>query len=132
MVDARSPRFRLLVLLPTAALLCRPAGTHAQTNYPTGSTSSSSSSTHSTSGYPSPLTRSYGDEVAVDPNFSHRQLVARREELKRRMVDTAARILMLTHDLETELETREPVEADAKRLDEIAKLARAVRDGMKQ
>ncbi len=59
-------------------------------------------------------------------------MVARREDLKRRMVENAARLLVLTRDLQADLQSREANEADAKRLDEIAKLARTVRDQMRQ
>lgn len=76
---------------------------------------------------------SLGSELpSMDPNFFHRQMVARREEMKRRMVDGAARLLLLTRDLQTDLQSREATDADAKRLDEIAKLARSVRDQMRQ
>ncbi|MGI4757787.1 MAG: hypothetical protein ACRYGF_13160 [Janthinobacterium lividum] len=48
------------------------------------------------------------------------------------MVDNTARLLLLTRDLQADLQGREPTEADARRLDEIAKLARTVRDEMRQ
>lgn len=48
------------------------------------------------------------------------------------MVENAARLLVLTRDLQADLQSREANEADAKRLDEIAKLARTVRDQMRQ
>ncbi len=95
------------------------------TGYPLGTSSRALSS-------PS-VNRTLGGEFpSVDPNFSHRQLVARREDLKKRMVENAARLLTLTHDLQTDLQSREATEADARRLDDIAKLARTIRDQMRQ
>lgn len=67
-----------------------------------------------------------------DPNFMHRQMTARREELHRRMVDNAARLVALTRELQEDVHLHEANEADAKRLDDISKLARAVRDQMRQ
>ena len=48
------------------------------------------------------------------------------------MEEHATRLLRLTAELKNDLQTREPTEADSKRLDEIAKLAHAVREQMKQ
>ncbi len=115
-----------------ALLLCGCApgqpGTYLQSG--TGTTSSSNSSNRGVvySGAGNPAS----DDFSFDPNMSHRQMVSRREDLKRRMTENAARLLTLTHDLQAELEHREPTEADGKRLDEIAKLARTVRDQMRQ
>jgi hypothetical protein len=60
------------------------------------------------------------------------RLNARRDEIKKRMEQNATRLLQLTAELRNDLQTREPTEADSKRLDEIAKLAHAVREQMKQ
>ena len=68
----------------------------------------------------------------LDPNFTHRQLIARREEAKKRMSENASRLLTLTRSLQADLQGREATEEDAKRLDEIAKLAHTVRDQMRQ
>lgn len=57
---------------------------------------------------------------------------ARRDDIKKRMEENATRLLRLTAELRNDLQTREPTEADSKRLDEIAKLAHAVREQMKQ
>ena len=57
---------------------------------------------------------------------------ARRDDMKRRMEQNATRLLQLTAELRNDLQTREPTEADGKRLDEIAKLAHSVREQMKQ
>lgn len=69
---------------------------------------------------------------SMDPNLMHRQLVARREEARRRMVQNSERLLQLTEQLEADIRTHEPTAEDGKRLDDIAKLARAVRDQMRQ
>ena len=67
-----------------------------------------------------------------DPDLRHRMMTARRTELKKHMSDNADRLLHLTRELEADLQQHEPTPADAKRLDEIAKLAHAVREQMKQ
>lgn len=67
-----------------------------------------------------------------DPSLSHRQFVARRQEAHNRMVDNANRLLMLTRELQESVHLHEPTASDARSLDDIAKLARAVRDGMRQ
>ncbi len=68
----------------------------------------------------------------VDPDFHHRMLTARRDEQKKRMMENASRLLEITRQLDNDLQGHEPTQADAKRLDDIAKLARAVRDQMRQ
>lgn len=123
--------------LAAAATVCAAVPSIPQVStypYPTGAgpSSSSSSSGRNTGANPN-STRTLGtDFPTFDPNFSHRQMVARREDLKKHMVDNAARLLMLARDLQADLQSREPTEADAKRLEEIAKLARTVRDQMRQ
>ena len=114
-------------------LLCASVRARPQTTtYPSGAGTSTSTGINRSVGV-NPYSRpSAADFPTLDPNFSHRQLVARREDLKKHMVDNAARLLMLTHDLQTELQSRPPTESDGKRLDEIAKLARTVRDQMRQ
>lgn len=98
-----------------------------------GTGSSTSNSTSGRVGADPNGTRPFGTELpSMDANFYHRQMVARREDMKKRMVDNAARLLTMTRDLQTDLQSREPVAADAKRLDDIAKLARSVRDQMRQ
>ncbi|MGI4852559.1 MAG: hypothetical protein ACRYF4_00770 [Janthinobacterium lividum] len=122
----------LCCLLP---LLCALAA-GAQVPNQSSSAGVSSSTSGSTSGHVSAdpnVNRPFGSELPiVDANFSHRQMIARREERKKRMVDNADRLLMMTRDLQTELQSREANPADAKRLDDIAKLARSVRDQMRQ
>ena len=83
---------------------------------------------------PPPGVRNAGSDGMgnYDPNLMHRQLLARRDDAKRRMTVNAARLLDLTQQLHTDLQTHEPTADDSRRLDEIAKLARAVRDGMRQ
>ena len=61
----------------------------------------------------------------------HRREDARKLERKKRMVDNANRLLELTQQLRAELAAREATPEDARRLDEIARLARAVRDQMR-
>ena len=68
----------------------------------------------------------------LDPDLRHRMMVSRREEMKRRMVDNASRLLEMSRQLDADLQGHEPTQADARRLDDIAKLARAVRDQMRQ
>ncbi len=68
----------------------------------------------------------------VDPDFRHRMLVARRDAVKQRMMNDAAKLLAMSKQLDEELQGHEPTQADLKRLDEIAKLARSVRDQMRQ
>ncbi len=68
----------------------------------------------------------------VDPDFRHRMLTARRDEQKKRMMENASRLLEMTKQFDADLQGREPAQADVKRLDDIAKLARAVRDQMRQ
>ena len=68
----------------------------------------------------------------VDPDFRHRMLVSRREEMKRHMMENASRLLELSKQLDSDLQGHEPTQADVKRLDDIAKLARTVRDQMRQ
>ncbi len=68
----------------------------------------------------------------VDPDIHHRMLTARRDELKRHMLENASRLLEMTRQLDADLQGHEPTQADLKRLDDIAKLARAVRDQMRQ
>lgn len=121
-----------LVLLSAGAVA---AGAQARS---TGSNNTPYPSTTNTSG------RASGDPNArantgldyppegLDPSFSHRQMVARRDDLKRRMTENAARLLVLTRALETDLQGREATQEDAKRLDEIAKLAHTVREQMRQ
>ena len=67
-----------------------------------------------------------------EPTFSHRQFVARRQEAHRRMLENATKLLALTRELQESVRQHEPTAAEARSLDDIAKLARAVRDGMRQ
>lgn len=63
--------------------------------------------------------------------FAKKMLEARKLERKKRMVDTANRLLVLTKQLQTDLHGREATPDDQKRLDEIARLARVVKDQMR-
>ena len=67
-----------------------------------------------------------------DPSMRLLRQNARRDEMKKRMEQNAQRLLLLTAELRNDLQTREPTEADGKRLEEIARLAHAVREQMKQ
>lgn len=67
-----------------------------------------------------------------DPNMRVMRQNARRDDMKKRMEQNATRLLRLTAELRNDLQTREPTQDDGKRLDEIAKLAHAVREQMKQ
>lgn len=122
---------RSLLMLLCAALLAAPARSQVST-YPSGAGATSGTAANGRSVDQNVNRSTDSNFPMLDPNFAHRQMVARREEAKRRMVDSAARLLMLTQDLQTDLQSRAPNEADAKRLDEIAKLARSVRDQMRQ
>jgi hypothetical protein len=74
-------------------------------------------------------------DLSMSPDFARetslRRERARKEERKKRMVDNANRLLELTRQLRAELATRETVPDDARRLDEIARLARLVKDQMR-
>ena len=74
-----------------------------------------------------------GDSMSEleSPTMIHRREDARKLERKKRMVDNANRLLQLTEQLRAELAAREATPEDAKRLDEIARLARAVKDQMR-
>ena len=67
-----------------------------------------------------------------EPNLSHRQFLARRQDAHNRMVDNATKLLALTRELQESIRLHEPTAGDARSLDDIAKLARTVRDGMRQ
>ena len=72
------------------------------------------------------------DDDASAKFLEHRMIEARKVDRKRRMVDTANRLLVLTKQLQNDLKGREPGPDDEKRLDEIARLARQVKDQMRQ
>jgi len=67
----------------------------------------------------------------LDPTMVHRRDEARKLDRKRRMVDNANRLLALTQQLRADLQGREATPEDQKRLDEIARLARQVKDQMR-
>ena len=69
---------------------------------------------------------------SYDPNLLHRQFVARRQEAHNRMLDNATKLLALTRELQESVRLHELTAGDARSLDDIAKLARAVRDQMRQ
>ncbi|AFL88283.1 hypothetical protein Terro_2363 [Terriglobus roseus DSM 18391] len=82
-----------------------------------------------------PGNSTYPLDSSVSPDFP-KEIVTRREaarklERKRRMVDSANRLLELTEQLRAQLATREATPEDAKRLDDIARLARSVKDQMR-
>jgi hypothetical protein len=113
--------------------ICVAATAHGQSSNSTRGTSSTvspvpnGSGTYSGAGMPSV------DQGYEEPkSFRILRQNARRDEIKRNMAENATRLLRLTAELRNELQTREPTEADSKRLDEIAKLAHAVREQMKQ
>lgn len=86
--------------------------------------------------YPSPngaggYTSNY-DVPAADASIAHHQVLSRREEARRRMLVDAARLVTLTRELQADIHLHEADATDAKRLDEITKLARTVRDQMRQ
>ena len=102
-------------------------------NYPQPSAGTSGGSTNGRLGNPGAANGHFDlGFPGSDPNFSHRQLTARREELHKRMVENASHLLALARELQEDLQSHGATESDGKRLDDIAKLARAVRDGMRQ
>lgn len=126
-IGSRSHSWVALALVTVAALVHG----RAQTSSPPPSIPPPSSLPRMTT-LPHASYSTGNDFPAFDPNFSHRQMVARREEVKKRMSENAARLLSLTRGLQADLQSRPANEADGKRLDEIAKLARSVRDQMRQ
>ncbi len=72
-----------------------------------------------------------GEDVSLSPEMQYRREEARKNDRKKRMVDTANRLLILTQQLQADLEKRPAVPDDMKRLDEIARLARMVKDQMR-
>ena len=113
-----------------------PAGTVlAQSSTRGTSVAPPPSSTSSSPGYTNPNVFSPpSDDPFREGEASLRVLRqnARRDEIKKRMEQNATRLLQLTAELRNDLQTREATEADGKRLDEIARLAHAVREQMKQ
>ncbi len=69
--------------------------------------------------------------LALDPSVVHRREEARKMERKKRMVDSANRLLVLSRQLQADLRGREATPEDQRKLDEIAKLARQVKDQMR-
>lgn len=67
----------------------------------------------------------------LDPSMVHRRDETRKLDRKKRMVDSANRLLALTQQLRADLQGREATPEDQKRLDEIARLARQVKDQMR-
>ena len=67
----------------------------------------------------------------LDPSVIHRQEEARKLDRKRRMVDSANRLLALSQQLQADLKGREATLDDQKKLDEITRLARQVKDQMR-
>jgi hypothetical protein len=67
----------------------------------------------------------------LDPSVIHRREETRKMERKKRMVDSANRLLVLSQQLQADLKGREATPEDQKKLDEIARLARQVKDQMR-
>jgi hypothetical protein len=67
----------------------------------------------------------------LDPSMIRRREEARKLERKKRMVDSANRLLVLSQQLQADLKGREATPEDQAKLDEIAKLARQVKDQMR-
>lgn len=133
MAIAERYRCLLLALLVIAGVWLQ--GAEAQT-LPSQQSSSGSSTSSNRSNTPNIYAGSgLGTGIgfpSYDPNLSHRQQVARREELHRKMLENATRLLSLTRELQDDLHQHEANDADAKRLDDIGRLARMVRDQMRQ
>jgi hypothetical protein len=130
--NAVTPGCRRLAAIPLCVLLLSAPQLQAQDRsypYPMRPDQSSGVGSSTTRGSESP------QDLTMSPEFS-RETAARREaarkvERKKRMVDSANRLLALTQQLRAELATREATPDDAKRLDEIARLARLVKDQMR-
>jgi len=69
--------------------------------------------------------------IEMDSAMVHRRDETRKLDRKKRMVDSANRLLALTQQLRADLQGREATPEDQKRLDEIARLARQVKDQMR-
>ena len=102
----------------------RGAPISSQTSSPSGSSPGSTT--------PNVFSPADNDPFRDDPSLRVLRQNARRDDIKKRMEQNATRLLQLTAELRNDLQTREPTEADGKRLDEIARLAHAVREQMKQ
>jgi hypothetical protein len=132
--DADARRGKVAARLALALLcVCVVATAHGQSSNSTRGTPSTNSpvpngsGNYSGSGMPS-VDSGYEEPTSLRIQRQN----ARRDDLKKHMAENATRLLRLTAELRNELQTREPTEADSKRLDEIAKLAHAVREQMKQ
>jgi hypothetical protein len=64
------------------------------------------------------------------PEIQARIQNARRNDQRKRLVDNANRLVDMTRQLRRELQTRPANAEDEKRLDEISRLARSVKDQM--
>jgi hypothetical protein len=77
-----------------------------------------------------------GPDIPDFDNGAHgRAMLARREEARKierhkRMVDSANRLLQMTQQFQADVKDRPLTPDDERRLDEIAKLARSVKDQM--
>ncbi|SEB38460.1 hypothetical protein [Terriglobus roseus] len=120
----------MVILSPVALFSQAPSYPTMNTTQGVGARSIGGSGTGIGTGVGSMHTPDLAGELD-SPTMIYRRDAARKLERKKRMVDSANRLLQLTQQLKTELATREATADDAKRLDEIAKLARLVKDQMR-
>lgn len=118
-------------LLQLSLFLCTaaPVACHAQVNQPPPTYDRGNSDPFKP-GRPTDAANHDDDESMKF--LQHRMAESRKLDRKRRMVDTANRLLALTKQLQDDLQGREATPEDGKRLDEIARLARQVKDQMRQ
>lgn len=121
-----------LLLLTSTIVLAVPV--FSQRSGTTGTTSTPSTTTGQ--GYDPakvglPMGSIDGSALDLDPSVIHRREEARKLDRKKRMVDNANRLLVLSQQLQADLKGREATPEDQRKLDEIAKLARQVKDQMR-
>jgi hypothetical protein len=118
------------ILSPVLISAQAPSYPTMNSNQGTGTRSTGGSGTGNGTGIGSMHTPDLAGDLD-SPTMVYRRDAARKLERKKRMVDSANRLLQLTQQLRAELATREATPDDAKRLDEIARLARLVKDQMR-
>jgi hypothetical protein len=121
-----------LLLFGLAAAFSLPVVAQSSSN-PANGTGNSGTGYNPANPATSGLPRGTTDEggLELDPTMVHRREETRKLDRKKRMVDSANRLLALTQQLRADLQGREATPEDQKRLDEIARLARQVKDQMR-
>ncbi|WP_198137498.1 hypothetical protein [Terriglobus sp. TAA 43] len=119
---------RLLLL---ASFVTLPAAAQSSSPNPSPTSGGRVPSGDSSSDIHMPLGTASDSDTGIDPALIRRREEARKLDRKKRMVDNANRLLALTQQLRADLQGREATPEDQKRLDEIARLARQVKDQMR-